>query len=555
MADVGGWRLRALLLLVLGLALAGRDLGTAPLEVHEAYVVQTAQEMSERGSWIVPWFNDEPRLRKPPLSYWATALVGRLAGHDRLQPADGRLPSALGGVGILALVLWMGSRCYDQRTALLAGLMLITCVGYFHYTHGARSDMLYAFWATAGLAAFVTSIRRTEEARSTRGIALTMWVCFGLGTLTKGPQVPAMFLAAFAGWAAVERVGWRRAVETIRPLPGLAVFLALTLPWWLAVERAAGVAGLDATQLEGSLIRPGGFAPDYLYRLPQILLPWAVVLPAVTALEWRDPERGRTSRLLGMVVGVTLVAFSFGSQQRAFYVLPLLAPAVLLLAAGTSRALTAGTAHPRLRGLVGGMVRGWSLVAVGALTATLYLGSRIPDPPPGTPLRLALAGVLALTISAVTLTRSPEDRCGILGILALAVLAYGSFWILGGPALEWTRSRDGVEPFGRLAAAGTPADREILAWDTFPDPFVYYAGRPIRELTEVDQVLGALQGSPRGLVILAKTKALDELPAAVEVDVLHRQTSYRDRDLSLVRLSLKPAPLPAHTHRWARHDP
>lgn len=555
MREAGRWRLQAGLLLGLGLALGGRDLGTAPLEVHESYVVQTAQEMSERESWIVPWFNDEPRLRKPPLSYWATALAGRLAGHARLQPADGRLPSALAGVGILALVLWTGRRSYDPRTALLAGLMLITSVGYFHYTHGARSDMVYAFLAMGSLAAFVASVERGEEGRPTLGAALAMWGCLGLGTLAKGPQVPAMFLAAFTAWAWVERVGWRRAVETIRPLPGLAVFLALTVPWWLAVERAAGEAGLDLGQLEGSLLRPGAFAPDYLYRLPQLLLPWALLLPTVTALRWRDPQRGRTTRLMAMVLGVTLVAFSFGSQHRAFYVLPLLGPAVLLLAAGTSQTLTTRTAHPRLRRLLGWTVRGWSLVAAGAVIALLYLGSRIPDPPSDAPLRLALAGILVLTVCALVFARSSETWRGTAGVVALAVLAYGSFWMLGGPALEWTRSRDGAEPFGRLAAAGTPGDREILAWDVFPDPFVYYAGRPIRELTEVDQVLGELRGSPRGLVLLAKTKALDELPAAVEAEVLHRQTSHRDRDLSLVRLSLRAAPLPARTPRWARRDP
>ena len=97
--DDAGWRLGAASLLILGLALAGRELGRPPLEVHEAYVVQTAQEMNQRGSWVVPWFNGEPRLKKPPLSYWATALVGRLAGHDPLRPADGRIPSALAGVG------------------------------------------------------------------------------------------------------------------------------------------------------------------------------------------------------------------------------------------------------------------------------------------------------------------------------------------------------------------------------------------------------------------------------------------------------------------------
>ena len=111
--------------------------------------------MSQRGSWVDPWFNGEPRLKKPPLSYWATALVGRLAGHDPLEPSDGRIPSALAGVGVLALVLWTGRRYYGPGTVLLAGVMLISSVGYFHHTHGARSDMLYSFWSMAGLAAFM----------------------------------------------------------------------------------------------------------------------------------------------------------------------------------------------------------------------------------------------------------------------------------------------------------------------------------------------------------------------------------------------------------------
>jgi 4-amino-4-deoxy-L-arabinose transferase-like glycosyltransferase len=552
--DNACWRLGAPALLVLGIALAGRDLGRPPLEVHEAYVVQTAQEMSQRGSWVLPWFNGEPRLKKPPLSYWATALVGRLAGHDPLRPADGRIPSALAGVGVLTLVLWTGRRFYGPGTALLAGVMLISSVGYFHYTHGARSDMLYAFWAMASLAAFAASAERARAGRPTHGTALAMWACFGLGTLTKGPQVPAMFLVAFGGWMAVERFGWRQALETVRPFTGVAVFLALTVPWWLAMERAAGIAGVDPTQLEGSLLRPGLFSPDYLFRLPQLLIPWALLLPVVTALEWRSSE-GRTTRLLALVVAVTLLTFSFGSQQRAFYVLPLLGPAVLLLAAGITRALPARAEDSRLGHWVGWTVRIVTLVALGAAIGLLVVQRRIPDPPADATLRVALDAGLALALSALVFARSLRAWSGTAGILTLAVLAYGSFWLLGGPALEWSRARDGAEPFGRLAGADTPDDREILAWDTFPDPFVYYAGRPIRELTEVGEVVDRLRVSPDALVILAKTKALRELPAVVEVEVLLRQTSYQDRDLSLVRLSLRPTPPPARTPRWARHDP
>lgn len=217
------WWLPATALLAMAFALATREPNLAPLEYHEAYVVQTAQEMGQRGDWIVPYFNGEPRLRKPPLSYWLTALSGRLRGEEEyLEPRDGRNPSALAGVGIVALVLYIGARLYDRRTAWMAGIMSMTSLGFFHYTHSARADMLYAFWSVAALAAFVGSWTATPRGRSTWPSSMIMWACFALATLTKGPQVPAMFVLALVTWAAIERIPWREILRWLRPLPGLA---------------------------------------------------------------------------------------------------------------------------------------------------------------------------------------------------------------------------------------------------------------------------------------------------------------------------------------------
>src|SRR6185295_2649298 len=51
-----------------------------PIDAHEAFVARTATEMSRRGEWAVPWFNDEIRLQKPPLSYWLAMGVHAAAG-------------------------------------------------------------------------------------------------------------------------------------------------------------------------------------------------------------------------------------------------------------------------------------------------------------------------------------------------------------------------------------------------------------------------------------------------------------------------------------------
>ncbi|CAN5226939.1 hypothetical protein BH18GEM1_BH18GEM1_00760 [soil metagenome] len=62
--DQRSWWLGVTGLLIASLLLASHELNMAPLEYHEAYVVQTAEEMRQRTDWVVPYFNGEPRLRK-----------------------------------------------------------------------------------------------------------------------------------------------------------------------------------------------------------------------------------------------------------------------------------------------------------------------------------------------------------------------------------------------------------------------------------------------------------------------------------------------------------
>ena len=95
------WRwVLAGLTILLGLA----NMVDLPMEPHETFVVRTVEEMHDRGEWIVPYLNDRPRLNKPPLSYWFTAVVAEIAGDlHRVAPWEGRLVSVLAGAGLVAV--------------------------------------------------------------------------------------------------------------------------------------------------------------------------------------------------------------------------------------------------------------------------------------------------------------------------------------------------------------------------------------------------------------------------------------------------------------------
>src|SRR4029079_12472189 len=66
---------------------------------NEAFYVETPREMAERGDYISPTFNYEPRFNKPVLSYWIVAAFYRLFG---VSVGVERLAIALGAMILIA---------------------------------------------------------------------------------------------------------------------------------------------------------------------------------------------------------------------------------------------------------------------------------------------------------------------------------------------------------------------------------------------------------------------------------------------------------------------
>ncbi len=74
---------RTLLFVLLALAAVPYFLNlgaTSIIDSNEAFYTETPREMIESGNYISPTFNYEPRLNKPPLSYWAVAASYHIAG-------------------------------------------------------------------------------------------------------------------------------------------------------------------------------------------------------------------------------------------------------------------------------------------------------------------------------------------------------------------------------------------------------------------------------------------------------------------------------------------
>jgi 4-amino-4-deoxy-L-arabinose transferase-like glycosyltransferase len=467
-AGARSWELRHTAIVLLALAVGAAGSVSLPLDDHEVFVVQTAQEMRERHDWVVPHFLGTPRLNKPPLSYWLVAGLAEATASQRVAPWQGRAPSILAGAGVVALAMVMALALADGTTAAVAGLIAASSVGLFRYTHSARPDMLYAFWCTLMLATFTC-----------RWPSPLLWLSVALATLTKGPQFPAMVLVAIVVAERRRGTTLRALGQRLRPLVGITMALALTLPWWWAVQRALGGRALAGSQLGGSLLLPSAAAlldPYFFYRPVALILPSAVIV--ALALVWRRwPAKPRDVMWwLACFVVVPAIAFTVGPQRRPHYMLPALAPMCVLLALIACTVLEAARTSARGR---------WIRGAVGMLWA-------------------------------VTITSEVA---------------------LGGSSLLWSKERFVSAELGTLAARALPATTPLFALDTAAAAPSYYARRPVRPVRSMTRVTAALATAPEQTVgLLTERRSLERLPRNVRVRIVGSGAVDAENDLVLVEL-------------------
>ena len=122
---VTGWRPYAILIAFCALVFLPGLAGLPPMDRDESRFAQATKQMLETGDYMVPYFQDEPRAKKPVFIYWvqaASVAAFSDAGANEIWPY--RLPSVLGGMASVLLTFLIGTRLFDRRTGLMGGLLL-----------------------------------------------------------------------------------------------------------------------------------------------------------------------------------------------------------------------------------------------------------------------------------------------------------------------------------------------------------------------------------------------------------------------------------------------
>ena len=313
------------------------------VDPDEGLHASIAQEMIERGDWMVPHLLDEPFLDKPILYFWAIAAALKAFG---MSEAAVRLPGLLFGMfGTLttAAVAW---RLLGRRTGLIAGVFYASMILPLVLVQLPAHDVALVPWINLALLCFWESDCGVSPWRAWAWTA-TAGVVLGLAILTKGLAGVALVGIAYGGYLIVSRR--LRLVHCFRAALALTVAAIIGSSWYLAVEHSNPGYLRDyffKRHVLGFLTnsQPHGGAP-WWYYLPVLIvggLPWIGYLPVLArdaVSRWRkaapavtDARGNRPLLLLGCwFVGCTLF-LTLSHSKLITYIWPVF-PAMAILTA------------------------------------------------------------------------------------------------------------------------------------------------------------------------------------------------------------------------------
>ena len=328
-------------------------------DADEAYYAEASREMLASNDWLTPRFNFADRWQKPVLYYWMTAGAYTVAG---VTEGAARFGAAMAGLGLALITWWVARRLHTLGGRRLAGrrdrrhlLRLLR--------HGALGAARPAAGPLHHASRSAPRLRATDLGPARCAGGSLAGAAAGCGFLMKGPvavAVPAVVLLP-VWW--LERAT-RAPVVDRHPRGHGREPRWSGLPWYVAMLAAHGMPYLDSFFLTDNLERftTSRFnEPRPLWFYPAViaggLLPWTLfaIGPAAGALvDARETAAAAVPREIGgcwlWAVAPTLFFMaSVGQQPR--YVLPVLPPLAILLAAAIDRRVRRAAPQPGLAGL------------------------------------------------------------------------------------------------------------------------------------------------------------------------------------------------------------
>jgi len=486
----------------------------------EPKYAQSARETLRDGHWWFPHVNGQPYRDKPPLYFWATAVVSAPFGD--VDEWTARIPSVLFALALVAVVFDLGRRTASIRAGATAAIVLATAWLVAWMARRVNLDVPLAACSTASIWCMVRAglaARTPGRAFAPLAWAAAAGACAALGAMLKGPVVALPVVGALAALAAhpASRADRPRGFAVRAAAAGVFGTAAVLAAWLIPAATLGGYDVLSVARehvveraAEGRHhIRPVFY---YLTTLPVDFLPWTFLAVPAAWAAWRR----RRDRLDAMLLGWFLVpaaVLSIVVEKRNLYVLPILPALALMIGRWVDRVEDGEEREATFRRVAAAVAALSTVLAAGAVAAAIA-GGRIPALDeawslPGLPGRvrlLALLAALGAALSIAGLRRAgAADRTRWLAA-GFALVELGVFVLL--PAVDPLKS---ARAMGEVIRAEV-GDRPLAMFPFKREGFVYYADRFVVECTGDAELLPWLAAAPRPAYVLTYRRYVDRLP-------------------------------------------
>jgi 4-amino-4-deoxy-L-arabinose transferase-like glycosyltransferase len=338
---------------------------TLPLiDRDEPRFAEASREMIQRADYVVPYFNNQLRLDKPPLAYWAQVASYRIFGESDFSA---RFPSAIAAALIALVILAWSRRNGAASVGWWAAIIFTLSLQTFVHAKAAVADMWLVLFMTlahwSGYELLLCSPRGAARQMPVRlgPVApyhqmrwwLTFYLSLALGFLAKGPVAWLPLLTV--GVTIILARDWQFA-RHLKFLRGVLLMLAVVALWgipalgqthgqFLAIGIGRHVVSRSLATMEGHGASSFGMylllLPFYFITIFVSFFPWSIKLPWLIRILWRqkkagiaDPGYSRNQLDNYLITGIAIifVIFTLVATKLPHYTLPAIPLLALLLA-------------------------------------------------------------------------------------------------------------------------------------------------------------------------------------------------------------------------------
>jgi 4-amino-4-deoxy-L-arabinose transferase-like glycosyltransferase len=496
-------------------------------DANEAFYAETPRVMIETGDYVSPSFNGNPRFNKPPLTYWIVASSYQIFGISEWSE---RLPIVIAAMVLTAAAFVIGRSVWGTQAGFWAAIVMATLPRFLMHSRRTSIDVFLSLFMGLTLMFFVLSEMRPE--RRKLWLCL-MYACVGLGYMTKGPVAVVLPGAVFFIYLLIEK---RLKYITKMMVPaGIAVFLAIVVPWYLLVYQKHGGGYIVSFLLNENISRytDEGWGPRrsffYVQTMLGDLFPWSLLMIAalvcvvfrrkigelVFGIEHPGTDDATDSafsiaRLLAIWIVFIVGFYSLSRNQQDQYVMPTYLAASVLVGA-----LINAFIEKRVEWVH------WLFVASGLLLAAIggsfvYIVSRKST------LDLAgidlvgivlLVGGIATTVFALLKKREFAVYSKIWAVVCVMFI----FVILTLPDFERYKP---VKALSEVIAQNAGPESNVGYYRYTAPTMVYYLHRPVLEYFQEDEMTALFADNKPAYVIMTEAEydaIKPKLPAETHV--------------------------------------